>query len=88
MLILNDLKKFGTGDTTFWHQSLKGNRPMTEPVLTPGEWEALLYQAPTQVQHLIAKLAVHHGHLIAAPSVCSLCSANHPPVQTTLEFSR
>ena len=32
-----------------------------DAVLTAGEWEALLYQAPDQVRPLVYRLAIHHG---------------------------
>jgi hypothetical protein len=31
------------------------------PILTPGEWESLLYVSPDRVRHLVMKLAVYHG---------------------------
>jgi len=32
-------------------------------VLTGPQWEALLYQSPNQVKHLVTTLAQHHGHV-------------------------
>jgi hypothetical protein len=46
-----------------------------DAVLTAGEWEALLYQAPDQVRPLIYRLAVHHGTIEQPkPAVCPLRS--------------
>ncbi len=43
-------------------------------LLTPGEWEALLFQAPKQVHALVVKLAVFHNHLQPCqPAECPLC---------------
>ncbi len=32
-----------------------------DSVLTPGEWEALLFQTPDQVRPLVYRPALHHG---------------------------
>jgi hypothetical protein len=32
-----------------------------DKMLTPGEWEALLFQCPDQVRALVYRLAIHHG---------------------------
>jgi hypothetical protein len=61
---------------------------MTEPeVLSRGEWESVLFQMPDQVRHLVTRLAIHHGHLIAAPAICPLCAAKNIPTQSKLELS-
>ena len=58
---------------------------MSEPVLTGGEWEALLFQCPDQVKALIVKLAVHHRHMPAPlPAECPLCNRKNEPQQMTL----
>lgn len=45
------------------------------PVLTPGEWECVLYQSPSQIAPLIIRLAVYHGHMKAVPGNCPICDA-------------
>ena len=51
-------------------------------VLTQGEWEALLFQAPDQVRALVYRLAIHHG-AVERPRAgeCPLCSKQ--PHRTT-----
>jgi hypothetical protein len=45
-----------------------------EPILTAGEWEAMLFGVPEQYRHLIARLALRHGHLKATPpDECPVC---------------
>lgn len=45
-----------------------------DDVLTQGEWEALLFQAPNQVRSLVYRLAVHHGAVERPnPAECQLC---------------
>jgi hypothetical protein len=44
-------------------------------VLTPGEWEALIFQAPDQVQRLVFKLAAFHGY-VRAGEKCKECGAD------------
>jgi hypothetical protein len=44
------------------------------PVLTPGQWEAVLFATPQPIKHLVMLLAVHHGHLAPpSPAECPLC---------------
>jgi hypothetical protein len=48
-----------------------------DAVLTPGEWEALLFQAPEQVRALVYKLAVYHGAVERSQSAdCPLCGTH------------
>ncbi len=66
---------------------------MTEPVLTPGQWEALLFQVPKQVHPFVVRLALAHGHLKPCPPAeCPVCGAKPgtavAPEQMTLEATR
>ena len=57
-----------------------------ESILTPGEWEALLYQVPNQIRHLAYRLAIHHGVVERPrPAECPLCA--EPKVQGVLKFN-
>lgn len=49
---------------------------MTDPILTAGQWEALLFQCPDQVKPLLMRLAIHHGAMEPPrPEHCPLCNA-------------
>jgi hypothetical protein len=49
----------------------------TDSVLTPGEWEALFYQAPDQVRPLVYRLAIHHGAIEQSKSADCLPCDHH-----------
>ncbi len=58
--------------------------------LSPGEWEVVLFQAPSGIRALVTRLAVHHGHLKpCAPSECPVCSGQPAgtPEQLPLEIA-
>jgi hypothetical protein len=59
-------------------------------VLTPGEWEALLFQCPEQVRPLVLRLAVHHGAVErASPEGCPLCGQHgNGQGQAVLDYGR
>jgi hypothetical protein len=45
-----------------------------EPVLTPGQWDALLYGTDGDLRRFVARLAIRHGHLKPEPSKdCPVC---------------
>ena len=48
---------------------------MSQPeVLTRGQWEALLLQAPGQVRGFVLKLGIHHGVFEKPkPNQCPIC---------------
>jgi hypothetical protein len=47
-----------------------------DQVLSEGEWHALIFQVPRQVQHLVTRLALHHGHLSPVrPEECPVCGS-------------
>jgi hypothetical protein len=48
-----------------------------DSVLTPGEWEALFYQAPDQVRPLVYRLAIHHGAIEQSKSADCLPCDQH-----------
>ncbi len=52
-----------------------------DQVLTPGEFEALIHQTPKQVQHLVWKLAIHHGHARPTEDQCPICKNRKPEQQ-------
>jgi hypothetical protein len=59
--------------------------PPVNPVLSQGQWEALLLQAPQQVKHLVMLLAVHHGAIPRpTPEQCPLCGKRDQGEQRTL----
>jgi hypothetical protein len=46
----------------------------SNPVLSPGQWEALLHHAPQPIKQLVPLLAVHHGAILRpTPEQCPLC---------------
>ena len=48
--------------------------PAVPPVLSAGQWEALLFQCPQSVKPLVMQLAVYHGAVERpAPEECPLC---------------
>jgi hypothetical protein len=60
------------------------------PVLTSGEWSALIYIVPDQARHLVLKLAVHHGAIPPpVPEQCPVCGKGQgEPEQGELHLSR
>jgi hypothetical protein len=55
------------------------------PVLTKGQWEALLFQTPESVKHLVMLLAVHHGAIgRPSPEQCPLCGKRDEAEQKKL----
>jgi hypothetical protein len=59
--------------------------PSVAPVLTPGEWEALIFVTPDRVKHLVLQLAIHH-HAIEPPTPeqCPICQRQVEPEQLSL----
>jgi hypothetical protein len=51
---------------------MRARENVKEPLLTRGEWEAVLFQCPDQIKPLIVKLAVYHGHLTDS-AACPEC---------------
>jgi hypothetical protein len=59
--------------------------PPVNPVLTEGEWSALIFQCPQPVKHLVMLLAVFHGAIPPpTPEQCPLCGKRDQGEQRTL----
>ncbi|HMC59221.1 MAG TPA: hypothetical protein VKJ01_08530 [Candidatus Solibacter sp.] len=49
----------------------------TDKVLSAGEWESLIFQAPDGARALVLRLAFHHGAIERpAPEACPVCGGS------------
>ncbi len=48
-----------------------------DPVLMPGQWDALLFGTDGDLRKFVAKLAIRHGHLKPVPpDECPVCGTH------------